>query len=284
MDRVSGTPQATGLPEAAKQIALSVKEQFAQAGDYLAFATAIHGLAAKGNADAQYYLGEALRYCAGDYRVYYWTREGPGRTVEEAVARASAMKPALDPDEARLVYARCHALVESDTARFGIADDWREASAASGQPLAQIDLALDYFLQTKVYPNSQSTADPNPLLQAARELMSKAIKSKDPEAIWKAGDLQAALAESREGGGNRLQWVWRVAACQRGMDCSATSKWHRFWCRFDFQCPPGESGMDYILRNVPEGEYDSIVQDATELNANIDSGQWSKIGIGSARR
>lgn len=263
----------------------SISEIFAKSHDYLEFANSVHRRAKDGDPDAQYYLGEALRYCAVGYRSYFNTRDGGRgkfRSLAEAVQRASERQPELSADEAREIYTRCHSLQEIGAGKFGTVMKWRDASAAAGQPLAQMDLAMDQLLQSGIMFSGDDVdvaslaARQKKLRDSSLELARKALRSKDPEVVWKMGDLQAALATSQEEA-MRQQWLWRVAACQRGYDCGRTAAWYRFQCRFDTLCRSGESGLD-LIRRATQSQFDAISQQAIQLNADVDAGR-ARIGF-----
>jgi hypothetical protein len=66
------------------------------------------------------------------------------------------------------------------------------------------------------------------------------------------------------------QWVWRMAACQRGYDCSSNNEWLVWACRYDRNCQPYETMVDYIHRHRSE-DFDEIEQKARDLNAKLDA-------------
>jgi hypothetical protein len=85
-----------------------------------------------------------------------------------------------------------------------------------------------------------------------------------------AGDDQAAI--------DRNQWVWLLAACQRGYDCGPNSDWVRMRCSHDNACQPFESVSD-IVRRITGPKFDSIVTRAGEINDHIDRGDYENLGI-----
>ena len=282
-------PVVTSTPSGAKQTGSlhevkrsNTAEHFRDATDYREFLASLLNSAQNGDRDAQYYVSAALRFCNVGYRSYFDRGNKRRRTLDEAMQHATQL-PGFSSDEARNVYDKCHVLKEGDASQFGSADEWLAASAAAGQPLAQATRAIDLFLQSKIAVAdgsgtlSASGKDPAELRRSSITLAMEAIKSKDPEVLWKMGDMQTAVTDSWSEA-DREQWVWRLAACQRGFDCSAKASWYEFSCRFDSLCQPGETGVDYI-RRATANDFDSVQEEARALNANIEAGKWGELKI-----
>lgn len=263
-----------------------IRGRFAHASEYFEFVQSIYPAATAGDRDAQYYLGEAVRFCVSGYRAYFSRGSMGTRTLDEAMQRA-AVYFGLSSDEAQDLYNKCHALMEGDYKQFGSADEWIAESAKQGQPLAQVSLANTLLLQSTIAAETDGKPGPDSgganlpeHTGSVAALALSAVKSKDPEVIWKIADLQQALTNSGDDA-ERQQWIWRVAACQRGFDCSEKAAWYEFMCRFDQYCRPGESGMDLIRRATGDDFY-SVESMAKRLNSDIDNDRWSEIGFSDA--
>jgi hypothetical protein len=72
---------------------------------------------------------------------------------------------------------------------------------------------------------------------------------------------------------DRIAWVY--VACQRGLDCSATSQWA-------VNCKPkcDVSTPEGIMIYWSFGEWPAVQQRAMELNAKLDAGKWDELGLG----
>ena len=259
---------------------LTVSELFLQADDYYTFAKSVYAAATAGDRDAQYYLSEAISYCAAGYRMYF-ERGSRTRTLDEALQWAST-RPATSIDEARLIHERCHRMKEEGgIEQFGTAREWLRRSADAGHPLGQVELAFQLFMDAEyaTFGQDDSSQAAN-LRQTARALVEQAIRSKNPEVIWKIGDMQRAITGDSSTA-EREQWVWRLAACQRGFDCSADAQWVKFMCRFDLNCQPYEDGVD-LMKRMSGVDFLEIERRAKELYARIDAEAWEEIGFGSS--
>jgi hypothetical protein len=248
------------------------------ADDYFEFVESVIGDARRGDHGAQYYVFEALRFCDSGYRSYFKGR-ARNRTLDEALIWASTSGPLLDAEEARDIHRKCHRLKEQGGSEFGTADTWLTAAADAGHPLAQAAKAFKLLAETTPASTAAPSNDATVSADQAAELLRHALRSKDPSVLWTIGDLAKPLSGDAVTA-ERLQWVWRLAACQRGYDCSEAAGWYRFACRLDPQhlCQPGEDGLDYI-RRATENEFIEIEREATEVNAKVDAGAWSELQL-----
>ena len=108
-------------------------------------------------------------------------------------------------------------------------------------------------------------------------MLITALKSKDPEVVWKIGGVQALL-EGTDEERNLRQWSWWLAACQRGYDCE-NSRWMEFSCRFDHMCAQDKDATDFIRRSTGL-DFPEIESRAKQINADIDSESWDALGFG----
>jgi hypothetical protein len=108
-------------------------------------------------------------------------------------------------------------------------------------------------------------------------LLLAAVKSGDADVILRAGAVAQMLA-SGESERERHEWVWEVAACQRGADCGPAAEWVRALCAVDRKCQPHETALDVIRRRVG-AQMPEIEEGARQLNAHIDARKWGELGL-----
>ena len=266
-------PVATGEPP--PPAAPNYDKDLKESQDIWQFAEGILASAKSGDNAAQYYLSRALKFCDDGYR-FYFDRGAKRRTLDEAMQWAST-RMGTSSEDAQAVYTRCRRLKESTVQPFGTADDWLNESKEGGFALAQMDVAgvlAGRLALTAAVGGAKENVE---MREEAKRLAREALRSKDPQVVFQFGDL-AALFTGDLHKAEGEQWVWRLAACQRGYDCSQQAEWLRFGCRFDFNCQPYESGIDYI-RRINGADFDEIERRAGELNAKLDAGDFEDIGI-----
>jgi len=244
-------------------------------------ATQLLQAAKAGDRDAQYRLFAVIDDCES-LLDYYFTRDDTPLTFEEGVenAKTQSMKR-----QAMKVFPSCHRFREHNVAlEMGSAEYWLEKATQSGQPLAQAVTArkmLDADAQNNAVPlvtNSKglsitipSGAPPN---RRAVDLLRAAVKSLDPNVFEIIGDEQTELHGSRLNETvDRVAWIY--VACQRGLDCSPTSRW-ALSCegKCDVSTPEG------ILMYRSFGQWPAVQERARELNAKLDAGKWDELGLG----
>jgi hypothetical protein len=266
----TGAPTAS--PVASPVAPNAIARRFGETTDYLEFARGVHGAAKAGDPAAQYYLYRALDYCHGLFRAYFG-RPGKSRTLDEGLQWAARSAPALDVDEARRVNERCRALEESDVSVFGEREQWLQSAALAGQPNAQVDYAGKLLWSSGDLPADESSRS----REDARELVRKALESRDPEVIFSAGRLVALRREDLEQDHDMLAWM--LAACSRGLDCGPSAERTRTLCRFDNNCQPYESMVDMARRLVDD--FPGVEARSREIDRLIDAGDWDALGFGS---
>jgi hypothetical protein len=239
-------------------------------GDYLAKADAILAKAQGGDADAQYALYRLLFECDDGYRGYFDHRN-KRRSLDEALQIASTRGPAMNIDDVNEIYQKCHRLKEGDSSRLGKAEDWLRKSADARNPTAQVVLAQKLFGEAVMGETAADAAKRD----EAKKLARDALRSKDPAVVWEVGDLTLLFSDDEKA--THDQWVWKVAACQRGYDCSHSAEWRKAYCRFDMNCQPYETGLD-VIRRLTKSDYDQIEQEAKELNARLDADNFDDLG------
>jgi hypothetical protein len=248
---------------------------YAAAENNLVFIRQMYADAQDGDAEAQFQLFSALEYCER-YYLFYFVRGNSRRTLDEALAWATR-SPGTSAEEAREVHRRCQELVDKHANAFGRSDSWLARAAEGGHPEAQLARA-----ERLLMPSGQTAQDSMQTTNAqhhedrrteAKEFLLRGLERKDPSAVWKVGDLQDPLT-GRPQEADKDQWVWRLAACKLGYDCSQTAHWYQFMCRFDYNCQPHESGVDLILRASAVG-YPDVDRLSDELVEKINKGDLS---------
>jgi len=236
--------------------------QLRAASDYLEFARSLLPAARGGDHAAQFHVYRALDFCGDGYRAYF-DRGRVRRTLDDAM-RWAAARPPLDPEEIRLVYERCHTLMDSGAKDLGEKEAWLNLAAEGGYPRAQVRLAHELDVGHGDPPATESPE----LREKVRQLAGAALRSREPEVIWEMTELTRADDGV----------AWMVAACQRGMDCSSQSDYVKWLCGYDRNCQPYESLVDIIQRQQAS-EYPEIEARARWINGKIDAGDWEALGF-----
>ena len=230
--------------------------------------------ARSGDREAQYAIYEAMEYCIDAYKGYF-DRGAKRRTLDEALTWAST-RHAINMDAIRTSYASCNAFMSTDVSKFGSPEEWLEKSSSLGLPKAQARnatrLLLDAMLAT--LPRNATPEDRSEALETqrieAREVMLKALNSNDPFTTWEVAQNLMFLG-GRSAADEGQMWIWRLAACKQGYDCSSNAAWVVSVCYMDPYCQAGESGVDYIHRNAAQDQPD-IERRAADLAARLERG------------
>jgi hypothetical protein len=259
-----------GLPKPPREQVIGYDEEFDTAGDLALFADAMHKRALEGDDAAQYWLYRALQRCGPFYDNVFnidpATPDKPPLGLDEALADEEA-NPRLGADEVRELHGQCQQLRNVDRTRYGSASSWLRKAAQTGYPLAQVRRAAEIA----------AGVDGAPDRAEARELMLTAVRSGDAEVILQTGAVARMIAQG-ESERERHEWVWEVAACQRGANCGPTTEWVRSLCAVDRKCQPYETALDVIRRRVGV-QMTEIEEEARELNARIDAREWAHLGL-----
>jgi hypothetical protein len=249
----------------------SIAEQFKRATDYLDFSNSVVERARAGDGDAQYYLYAVLQYCDENYRMYFRRRDRRTRTLDEALNRVST-RPAERVEVVRLAYDRCSRMFDGGAQPFGAAKDWLEQAARNDQPLALVAIA-----SRNLFDSSPDLEAPKPYVDPGPALV-KALRTKDPEVIWRIGEIQPLLVDDEHEQTVRT-WAWWLVACERGFDCEQ-SAWMEYNCRFDQMCAQDRNATDFI-RRMTDLDFPEVEARAKDINASIDSGSWDALGLGA---
>jgi hypothetical protein len=240
--------------------------QFRAASDYLEFARSLLTTGRAGDHAAQFYIFRALDYCTREYRAYFG--RGPAwRTLDDAMQRATTRWP-YDSELVRSVYTQCHTLVETGSNEFGERDEWLRMASDGGYPLAQVTYAQNQW-------RPMSGPEDDATFEARRRLVGKAIRSRDPAVVSAIADVILAP----EGQGYEWDYLaWRLAACQRGFDCSPQSDFVKWSCYGDTNCQPYETAID-LIRRATGNDFLEVEARARWINEKIDAGDWKALGF-----
>jgi hypothetical protein len=250
------------------------RREFSEAKNYWTLAQSLLPAADAGEPGAQYYLSKAIGYCAQFYEPFFTSSD----TAQSSDIPVASGFPAI---LAQTVFERCHDL-QDQIHRSPVpisADDWLESAAANGQRLASIDIAARTLSQSRALENAPDDAvtdyqkiyyAPNPL-----SVLRDALASGDPDVLFAMSSVPVKAAQSPT---NQLvdSMAWRLVACQRGFDCSATADWVVIACQVDTSCVPGESGLD-VVRATAGSEVDQVESRAAEISAQLNSNDWNQL-------
>lgn len=108
----------------------------------------------------------------------------------------------------------------------------------------------------------------------AVDLLHAAVKSLDPQVLEIIGGAQMELHGSRNAE-IADRYAWLHAACQRGLNCSATSHWAT-----DCSENCDVSSPDGIIKGWSRDQWPAVQLRAKEISAQLDAGKWDELGLG----
>lgn len=268
---------------------------FRKAGNYGQFIADSLAAAKAGNADAQYYIHAAMKYCATTYGLL---KRGNGRilSVEEAIASWTEMGSQNLTEPLTRAGGRCRDVWGKSNASWGSADEWLARATHAGHPVAQSVTANDMHFKvmksarqkenTGPYDPDKDYRDPelsDEELRDVRVMARNAAASKNPEAMAHLGELVWRFKPGKPSVDTDNEfWVWLYAACLRGLDCSAEAEWHKDMCVYDPECSLRQDGMDYLRQVASRIDLFNLEARAYAINDKIDRGDWEALGLASA--
>lgn len=271
-------------------VAEDIATAFKRATDYAEFTRKIRAQAESGNAQAQFYMEEALHYCDDEMlRFFYRGAKQRLRTLDEALANQARIGLGKHPEKLREqvteVYNHCHVFLEDSEVRPEMKQwtAWLDKASDNGVPAAE---SLKAALLMRDYDVSQYNQDPakhaDPTSpDKAHELVLNALQSADPRVLWSMADLVSVGADQSQKELERLNVVstaWQLLACQRGFDCSAQADWLRFDCTTGPVCAPGETGQQFLERAVGDPtRWDQVKAMANEIGDAVDAKDEAKL-------
>jgi len=200
-----------------------------------------------GNADAQFALYGAFSFC----------RDG---MMKRTAAELHRIPEAIMSE----MHRRCDDLAAAYPDLPREAARWLESSVQAKFPRAFAYSALEDL--ERLEHTKMKKADREKLLTDSRSRMVIALHSNDPAITWIAAESLAALfpGDARIAQAN---WVWRLAACEQGLECGANARWLHDDCQWTQDCVPGETGPEYIRR--VSGDFSSLQARARTLAASL---------------
>lgn len=219
------------------------QERLERAKDYAPLVELALPAANAGNADAQFALYGAFSFC----------RDGLRKRSPEELAQVPEIM-------LRDMHAHCDALAAQYPDPSTEAEVWLTRSLESRFPRALAFVALEEVrAMTRKPPKKNELAR---RLQMARENLLLALKSNDPSITEDVPEfLPVLFPDSPQV--PRAQWVWRLAACEQGLDCGPNAEMMLRDCRIHDRCIEGESATDYIRR--VSGDFSSLMSRARNL-------------------
>lgn len=251
--------------------------------DYGAMIDKLLPLADAGNAKAQYDVYKATAYCQ-DRVKFYFTRAGRRLSMEEGLAWA--IKRKLSYETAQAVHKKCGKFLQMDPKDTqSDTSAWLNASAKQGYGPAQAALATKILEEqlAQGFERASGVAGLTPTealdrTKPAPELLKEAVKSRDPEVLFRIGDLMRLLnptAADDDVGFERLAWI--ALACERGFDCSAQAEWVIAGC-LSAECASINNRTE-LVRILAGDRWHEVQARARELGANLDAGRWDELGL-----
>jgi hypothetical protein len=261
-------PGAGGAVPAVASAPSTVRQRFRDATNYAAFIDSVLSDARAGDMDAQYYVYAALSFCDAEFRFLFKRRVGTGWLTHDEAMNLAARRYGQSFSWTETVEKKCRTLMEGPRSGLGDSRKWLEDAAAQGQPVAMAMLADAQIIETATGRRDKAAA------AGAANLLLSALESKDPEVMWKIGDLQGFLKPDSEESA-KAQWAWWLAACDRGYECGPQALVMEFSCRYE-ACPPGETVVEYMKRFL-QTDFPAVEDLAREINADIDAENWSEL-------
>ena len=254
-------------------VSRDLEKELMDSEDFWGFAEKLLVEAKAGDGAAQFYLSIALSECDAFGTNYF--KDGDRRLTYDEAMQHAVQRGGFKWEYVSRVFKRCKRLIEAKNPPFGTADAWMNAAIASGYPRAQAQAAVGKAWKSRYEEQKERASE---LREEARHLALAALRTKDPGAMFMVGSA-ASVLDKREGDANPHEWVWMLAACERGYDCSRESAWYQFRCAYDPQCQPYENGIVDVVRRETGSRFSDLERRAKELNARMDEGRFDELGI-----
>lgn len=243
---------------------VSLGQRFDQATDLYSFYQDMRSKADAGSSEALWFSYKVMDYCskyAANPSMYASDTDALAAGIPSGVARS--LKSARSS-----IAHRCRGFAGGAAYSHSSLKTSLEAAAAAG------NLAAEATLLVNGYPLSTSPEYP-------RELVKSILASGDPEAYLA---ISSAMGPQASSGGAAVGPVagtadaalaWQLAACRKGLDCSATGSLMRSYCVNGGVCGPYASFQDLVFHGlVPRGER-SRVKGLVEKIVEMEKGQWN---------
>jgi len=227
------------------------QQRAAYADDFLAVVRAATPEAEAGNGDAQFALYSLFRYC--------W--EGMGGLNADERSRI--------PEEVfKEMHGHCDPLAAEYKDLGGASDRWLKAALESQFPRALAFSSIEDLRAMERGSTSRKQREQR--IVAARANLVEALKSNDP-AITERVPMVLRILFPDDARTEQATWVWKLAACEQGLDCRPDSMFVRDDCRRRNLCMSGETGQSYVRRVA--AEIPSLDERARELARTLRKGE-----------
>ena len=229
------------------------QERILRVTDYATFVGEALPAAERGDADAQFALYAAFAFC----------RDGMMERTPEQRARIPA---ALWDD----MHRRCDALVAQYPDLAGEASSWLQRSLDADFPRAIAFSAREDIerLERGEIRGAQAEA----LVPLLKSRLVTALAANDP-AITEGISTKLGPLFPGDSRVETAYWVWRLAACEQGLDCGPQVEWLHDVCRIRDNCIRGESGQEYIRR--VSGDLPSLQARARDMARKLRKGEFT---------
>lgn len=233
------------------------RDGFERAPDLAALLDTLAGRAMAGDADALWWTYRIHDYCAGyvrDPAGYDRDTSHLGQAIDPA--SSPGVRQALEQARSR-VADRCRALAGRPPLSMRDILALRAAAAEAGSLAARLAEAADH-------PQAGTPASDQPAATPAgmAALIAQARASSDPEVMLALSGLMGTQADGHGevygalSGSEDWQYAWQLAACTRGLDCSATGALMTQLCSSGGQCGPYGTLHDLVYQGmVPAAEH-----------------------------
>jgi len=227
------------------------QEVTARANEFAALVHRALPYAERGNGDAQFALHNVFRYC------------------RDALREQDAAQLRRVPEvAARELHERCDRLAREYPDLDGETERWLLRSIDSKFPRALAFAASEEVAAMSRKPPGKQERERR--LAKAREKLMYALTTNDPAVTSIAADLLPALYAD-DPRAEQAAWVWRLAACEQGLECGPNTPFVLDDCRRRNQCLDGESQQDYIRR--VSGDPPALMARARALSIALRKGE-----------
>jgi hypothetical protein len=229
------------------------QERVLRVPDYADFVREALPAAEKGNGDAQFALYGAFAFC----------RDGMRKRTTEERSRI----PAELWEE---MHRRCDALTVKYPDPSGEAEAWLQRALAAKFPRAIAYEAIEDL--ERIERGETRGGKAKAVIAAAKPKLVAALASNDP-AITEGISMKLQTLFPGDPRALSAYWVWRLAACEQGLDCGPDVGWLHTVCTMRDNCIAGETGERYIRR--VSGDLSSLQARARDMARKLRKGEFT---------